>query len=196
MRSHLLHLRIGALAAYAAEQRSLTLLIVLPLGLLLLAVHTLFGQLAVHEIALAATALDAGVFEGRGSQGNMLAAAQEQLQHLCVEQTLHSLTIDMGNEIRRSQSCLKSRAALVYGHDQMVHRIKVRVAIVHPDGVYSKTKSTRSTSNDDRWLQICDQWRELSARRRIPGAGCAGAIASAARRLNAAQLSGQLTVVQ
>lgn len=78
-RTHLLHFRVGALATDPPEEGRLPLLVVLPLRLLLLAIQALLGQLALHEIALPPTALDAGVLQRCGAQGDMFSTAQEQL---------------------------------------------------------------------------------------------------------------------
>jgi len=82
----------------------------------------------------------------------VFATTKKQLQHLCVEQALYSLPINMSDEIRWPQSRLKSWTALVHGHNQMMHCIEVRVAIVYTNGMDSKAETTRTTTYDDRRL--------------------------------------------
>lgn len=72
-------------------------------------------------------------------------------------QSLDRFTIDVRNQIGRSETCFKRRATLFHGHHQMVHRIEISVTKVYTNRVYSETETARTPPNDDRWLKVGDQ---------------------------------------
>lgn len=92
----------------------------------------------------------------------MLRATEQQLQHLCVIQTLHSFPIDMRYEISWPQSSLKGRTALVYSHHQMVHRIEIRVSIIDTNRVHGEAKATGAPANYYWGLEVRDERRQLT----------------------------------
>ena len=61
--------------------------------------------------------------------------------HLRMKQSLHSLSINMRHQIPWSEPCVKGRAAAVDFHDQVVHRVHVRVAEVDADGADSEAEA-------------------------------------------------------
>lgn len=112
----------------------------------------------------------------------MFRSTQQQLQYLSMIETLHRFPIDVCDQVRRTQAGLKRWAAIIHGHHKVMHRIEVRVAIVDTNRVNCKSKTTRSSSDDDGRLEICDKRRKISAWRCIPRACRARTVAS--RRLN------------
>lgn len=152
---HLLHLRTRTLAADPPEQRRFPLLLVV-FFLLPPAMGTLLGELTLPGFSLPTSALDAGMLQWCRSQADQFRSTQQQLQHLRVVQPLNRFSIHMCNKIRWSQSGLESRTTLVHGHHQVVHRVEIRIAVVHPDCVHRKTEPARSPPDDQRWLKISD----------------------------------------
>jgi hypothetical protein len=60
-----------------------------------------------------------------------------------VEQALDSLTVDVSDEVTRSETGLGGGASFIDGHDQMVQRVKVGIAQVDADGSQSETESAK-----------------------------------------------------
>lgn len=88
-----------------------------------------------------------------------------------MEKTLHRFAIDVSDEIARSQAGLECWAALVNGHHKMMHRVKVRITEVDPDGSDGEAKPSRPFADDNGWLEMLDQRGQFSARRGIAAAG-------------------------
>lgn len=116
----------------------------------------LLGKFALPWFALSTSTLDAGVFQRSRPQTDQLGPTQQQLQHLRVVQTLYGFAIYVGNQICRSQASLERGTAFVHRHHQVMHRVEIRVAVVHPDCVHRKTETARSPPDDQRWLKISD----------------------------------------
>ncbi len=70
-----------------------------------------------------------------------------------MEESLDGLAVDVGDEVAGSEAGLEGRTALVDGHHQMVHRVKVRVAHVDADGAQREAEAARTAAQNHRRLQ-------------------------------------------
>lgn len=110
---YLLHLYARPFRAYSLKERRFPLFIrVIPL-LLSLLVQRSARHFALREIAPPTAGLDAGVLQWCAAQRHVVAAAQHQLQHLSVIQTLHRLAVYVRYQISRSQAGFERRTGLL-----------------------------------------------------------------------------------
>lgn len=108
----------GPLVADPLEQRRLAPLVHEVALLAPLAVQAAPCQLALARFAPVAARLDGRVLERRRAQRHVVAAAQQQVQHLRVEQTLHRLAVDVRDQVSGVEAGLERRATLVYSLQQ------------------------------------------------------------------------------
>lgn len=77
-------------------------------------------QLALSRFPAPATRLDGRELQRRGPQRGLVAAGQEQLQHLRVVHTLHGLVVDVRDQVAGAQARLERRTPGInglYGRD-------------------------------------------------------------------------------
>lgn len=99
--SYLLHFNAGTFIADPSKKRRLPPFIVVPF-LLPLPVKAALRQFALSRFAFAATALYGSLLQRCGPQAHVFRAAQQQLQHLRVIETLYGLSVYVRDQIRRS----------------------------------------------------------------------------------------------
>lgn len=125
------------------------------------------GEPAGRGVAPAASRADGGALQGRGADVDAAAAGQDQLQDLRVQKTLHRLAVDVRDEVAGPQSRLESRAVVLHRHDKMLDGVDVRVSVVDPDGPDGKSETPWTPLDDDGGLELCHQWTQFPARRRV-----------------------------
>lgn len=72
-------------------------------------------QLALARFPAPAARLDGRQLQRRGPQRGLVAAGQQQLQHLCVVHALHLFAIDVSDQVAGAETCFERRTARVHG---------------------------------------------------------------------------------
>lgn len=90
-----------------------------------------------------------------------------------MKEALDGLSVDMSDKVARPEPGLHGRTGVVHCHDQVVNRVKVRVAQVDSDGPQRETEATRSSTEHNGRLEASrgDGGRQLPARRSVAGRG-------------------------
>lgn len=100
-------------------------------------------QLAKARLTTPAARLDGRELQRRGPQRRLVAAGQENLQHLCVIHPLHRFVVDVCDEIAWAEARLECRTPRVHGLcvDRKKKRKRLRRLLQHVnDGGRNKRK--------------------------------------------------------
>lgn len=108
------------------------------------------GHLDSAGVSPPPSCLNTRGLQSRGSESYSLTTTHQQLQYLCMIESLHRFPIDVSDQVPRSESSIEGRASLVHLHHEMVNSEEVGVPEIYSDGSDCEAEAPWTAPDDDR----------------------------------------------